>query len=275
MSKAAIGAERITDLRSRLVDDLVAAGSITSPRVEEAFRVVPRHAFAPEVSPRDAYANDIVRVKCDERGITTSSVSAPWLQATMVEQADIEPGMRCLKIGSGGYNAALIAELVGANGAVTSVDIDPDVTARARRLLDSADYERVRVVLADAEHGVPAHAPYDRIIVTAGVWDIPPAWLEQLAPNGRIVVPLRLRGLSRSIALIRRGDHLESLGHEMAGFVDVQGVGAHPERLVPLHGEDVGLRFDDDPGVDQSATMVAIGVPRNQGMDWSRVAVCQ
>ena len=63
------------------------------------------------------------------------------------------------------------------------MDIDPEVTARTRACLDAAGYGRVRVVLADAEHGVPDGAPYDRIIVTAGAWDIPPAWISQLAPG--------------------------------------------------------------------------------------------
>lgn len=87
-----------------------------------------------------------------------------------------------------------MAELVGSEGTVTTVDIDPEVTDRACSLLGEAGYSRVNVVLADAETGVAEHAPYDRIIVTAGAWDIPPVWVEQLADGGRIVVPLRMRG---------------------------------------------------------------------------------
>jgi protein-L-isoaspartate(D-aspartate) O-methyltransferase len=109
----------------------------------------------------------------------------------MLEQADLHPGMRVLEIGSGGYNAALIAELVGTEGAVTTVDIDPDVVDRARRYLEAAGYSQVTVVLADTANGVPERAPFDRIIVTAGVWDLPSAWADQLAVGGRLVVPLR------------------------------------------------------------------------------------
>jgi protein-L-isoaspartate(D-aspartate) O-methyltransferase len=252
-----------------LVDELASAGSIGSKEVEAAFRKVQRHLFAPEVTLEQAYANDTVRTKRDGDGVTISSVSAPWLQAVMLEQAEIAPSMRCLEIGSGGYNAALMAELVGPSGEVTTVDIDPDVTERARQCLASAGYEQVNVVLADAEHGVPDHAPYDRIIVAVGVWDVPPAWVDQLTGQGRIVVPLRLRGLSRSVSLVREGDHLVSLGHEMAGFVAVQGTGARPERLVPLHGEDVGLRFDGDQRVDADALRAALRQPRVQA--WSGV----
>lgn len=260
-------------LRDALVEELLAAGSITTPEVEAAFRTVPRHLFAPEVPLEQAYANGIVRTKQDEHGVTISSVSAPWLQAVMLEQAQLRPGMRCLEVGSGGYNAALMAALVGPDGEVTTVDIDADVTDRARRCLDAAGYEQINVVLADAENGVPEHAPYDRIIVTVGVWDIPPAWGEQLCDGGRIVVPLRMRGLSRSVALVREGDDLVSVGHEMAGFVSVQGAGAHAERLVTLHAEDVGLRLDDDPvdgpRIDVEALRAALRQPRVEA--WSDV----
>lgn len=256
-------------LRAGLVEELVAGGSIVSAPVRAAFGRVPRHLFAPEVPLVKAYANDIVRTKQDRHGMTTSSVSAPWLQATMLEQAAIEPGMRCLEIGSGGYNAALMAELAGPTGRVTTMDIDPDVTGRARRFLDAAGYQRVRVVLADGEHGVPEHAPYDRIVVTVGVWDIPPAWTAQLAERGRIVAPLRMRGLSRSVALVAAGDHLTSSGHVMAGFVPVHGAGAHRERLVPLHTDQVGLRLDEDLPVDAEAMATALRGPRAQA--WSGV----
>lgn len=81
------GDVRAAELRAQLVDVLTAEGSVRTKEVEVAFRAVPRHLFAPEVSLEDAYADDIVRTKRDENGVTVSSVSAPWLQATMLEQA--------------------------------------------------------------------------------------------------------------------------------------------------------------------------------------------
>ena len=83
--------------------------------------------------------------------------------------------MTVLEVGSGGYNAALLAELAD-RGRVISMDIDPEIAGRAREALTQQDMGRVRVVLGDAENGVPGLAPFDRIIVTAGAWDIPPAW---------------------------------------------------------------------------------------------------
>ena len=121
-----------------------------------AFAAVPRHLFTPGESLKVAYAVDLAPiVKCGDNGLTISSVSAPHLQATMLEAADIKPGMRVCEVGSGGYNAALLAELVGDGGHVTTVDIDPEIVKRARTFLNEAGYDRVNVMLADAEEGVP------------------------------------------------------------------------------------------------------------------------
>jgi protein-L-isoaspartate(D-aspartate) O-methyltransferase len=171
--------------------------------------------------------------------------------ALMLEQADIQPGHRVLEIGSGGYNAALLSELVGPTGEVTTIDIDEDVTTRARKALDAAGYPDVRVLRTDGEFGGPESAPYDRIIVTVTAWDIAPAWVDQLATGGRIVVPLRFRSQTRSIALDlldaeSSGRSLESRSMAVCGFVNMQGAGAGYERWVPLHGELVTLHFDED-----------------------------
>ena len=94
-------------LRNELADALLAKGSITSGHVEDAFRVVPRHLFAPPgTSLKDAYADTTIRTKFDLSGTCLSSISAPWLQAIMIREAGVRAGMRVLEIGSGGYNAA-------------------------------------------------------------------------------------------------------------------------------------------------------------------------
>jgi protein-L-isoaspartate(D-aspartate) O-methyltransferase len=253
--------ERAARLRDGLAGALAADGMITSPGVAAAFRTVPRHLFAPGIPLEEAYAPDRVVTKRDEHGVTVSSVSAPQIQATMLEQAGLDPGMRVLEIGSGGYNAALAAELVGPSGQVTSADIDPEVTARASCCLAQAGYGRVEVVLGDGEHGWLPRAPFDRIIVTAGAWDIPPAWTDQLAGGGRITVPLRMRGLTRSVALERDGCHLVSRSARLCGFVAMQGAGAHQERLLLLRGKEIGLRLDDGDLPDPHLLTGALGGP--------------
>jgi protein-L-isoaspartate(D-aspartate) O-methyltransferase len=267
------GAQEAEVLREAMITELWEMGAVRSDRVAEVFRAVPRHLFTPEASLAEAYdPRDAVRVKRDEQGVTISTVSSPQLQGGMLEQADIRPGMRALEIGSGGVNAAMMSWLAGPDGQVTTIDIDSDVTERARRLLDGAEYERVNVVLADAETGISDYAPYDRIIVTVGAWDIPPAWVAQLAPDGRLVVPLRVRGLTRSLELEREGDHLVSRSAEICGFVAMQGAGAHREQLVPLRGTEAALRFDDGwPGEQVPDLDGVLNTPRAEA--WSGVTI--
>ncbi|RLK54454.1 methyltransferase, FxLD system [Actinokineospora cianjurensis] len=260
------------ELRAAMVAEMRRQGDFSSSEVEAAFARVPRHLFAPNETAEAAYRrNDIVERKYDADGLVTSSVSAPWLQATMLEQAELRPGMRVLEIGSGGYNAALIAELVGETGQVTTLDIDAEIVERSRRCLDAAGYPHVAVILGDGEHAAPGRAPFDRIIVTAGAWDIPPAWIDQLAQDGRIVVPLRVRGLERSFVLARDGEHLVSTGHRLCGFVSMQGEGANRERLTLLRGEEVALRIDGENPADPEGLRAALDMPRVEV--WSGVEV--
>jgi len=226
-------------------------------------RKVPRELFAPGVNLDEVYHGyTSVVTKRDEGGSPISSVSAPHLQAHMLEQAEITVGMRILEIGSGGYNAALLAELVGPSGQVTTVDIDEDITDRASRLLGEAGYSRVNVVLADAEVGVPECAPYDRILATAGVWDVPSAWVAQLAQGGRLVVPLEVRGLSRTIAFEPADGYLVSRSSRSFGFVPVRGAGAHQGRLLVMRGGEVTVRFDDEFPVDPGLLEGVLDMPR-------------
>jgi protein-L-isoaspartate(D-aspartate) O-methyltransferase len=102
----------------------------------------------------------------------------------------------------------------------------------------------VRTLTADAEFGVPELAPFDRIVVTAAAWDIPSAWISQLCLDGRLVVPLRMRGLTRSVAFDRDGDALVSRDYRLARFVPMRGTGAFAERRVVLR-DGVAVQTDD------------------------------
>ncbi|MGH3624453.1 MAG: methyltransferase domain-containing protein, partial [Sciscionella sp.] len=174
------------DLRNRMVEHIDAAGHLHSASVERALRTVPRHLFVPDASIEDAYANKSITTKPGgSGGRPASCASVPTVMAMMLGQLDAQPGDRVLEIGAGtGYNAALVAELVGVTGQVTTIDIHPDVTAQARQALDETGYGRVHVVTGDGALGDPGHAPYNKIIVTVGPWDLPPAWRDQLAPEG-------------------------------------------------------------------------------------------
>ncbi|MFR9725045.1 methyltransferase, FxLD system [Streptomyces sp. MS19] len=264
---------RATELRNKVVDELKAEGTIASPRVEAAMRKVPRHLAVPETALDDAYHtyNAVITLK-DGHGNHLSSVSAPQIQAIQLEQAGIQEGDNVLEIGTNGPNAAYAAELAGPTGHVTTVDIDPAPASRAREFLDANGYHHVQVVVADAEDGVPDHAPYDVILVTVGAWDIPPAWTEQLTENGRLIVPLRINGLTRSYRFVRDGDALVATSALPCGFVPMQGVGAHHQQSMQLPGAPgVTLNFDDDPPADPSLLAGVLDTPRAE--TWTGVSV--
>ncbi|MFI9830831.1 methyltransferase domain-containing protein [Streptomyces sp. NPDC051913] len=172
-------------LRDAMVQHLIESGAARSPRVVAAFRKVPRHLAAPEATMAKSYdAESALVTKTDADGMDISSVSAPRIQALQMEQADIHPGMNVLEIGSGGVNAAYLAELVGDHGRVVTMDIDPEVTQRATHFLKSAGYRNVTVLTGDGGGGATDFQPFDRIIVTVQAADIPTTWVHQLTTGG-------------------------------------------------------------------------------------------
>jgi protein-L-isoaspartate(D-aspartate) O-methyltransferase len=250
-------------LRERLVEQLVAAGRIRSERLAEAFRAVPRHVFLPGTDPAVAYQDEAVPTRWSADGRATSSSSQPAVVAAMLEQLDVRPGQRILEIGGGtGWNAALLAFLVGPSGAVTAVDIDLGVAQQARRNLRAAGAGAVEVVVADGAGGWPAAAPFDRIILTAAARDLAPAWSVQLAEGGRLVLPLSLRGAQRSVAFERAADHLRSVSIVDCGFMPLQGELAGPDPVRPLGRPGVFLQLEDPRPVDTAALLAALdGAP--------------
>ncbi|MDX3371093.1 methyltransferase, FxLD system [Streptomyces sp. ME02-6987-2C] len=277
MTDTTIEPDEAARLRNRVVNELCADGTISTPAIEAAMRKVPRHAFIPDTPLDVAYATyAAVITKTDEDGVHLSSVSAPQIQAMMLEQAQVRPGMRVLEIGSGGLNAAYLAELVGKGGEVVTVDIDPAVTDRASRLLEAHGYGRVRVVTADAAESIPGLGEVDVVMVTAGAWDIAPAWTTQLKQGGRLVVPLRMRGLTRSVTFTQgtgeHGTYLQSESARICGFVPMHGSTAHREELLLVNGTpEIGLKFDDGMPADLHRLDNAVTTPRHER--WTGVTV--
>ena len=141
----------------------------------------------------------------------------------MLGELWLEPGQRVLEIGAGtGYNAALLQRIVGEEGRVTTVDIDPQTARRARRALKGT---LAKVVTGDGREGHAPGAPYDRIIVTASATEVPRAWLEQLTPGGLLEVPVRLHdraGLQLIPTLRREDGRLRSISVIAGGFMPLR-----------------------------------------------------
>jgi len=205
-----------SDALSSYVEGLLQTGDLLSDAVEHAFRRVRRHRFLdhwyrlnPERVRNVWQRVDFDRENPDSNALSTiysdcslitevdgfkptTSTSQPRVMSRMLELLDLQPGMRVLEIGTGtGYNAALIAEIVGDPRLVSSMEIRPEVAAGARAVLQSEGYEGIRIIVGDGALGDPGGAPYDRIIVTAGGSDVAPSWIRQLVPDGRLLIPMQ------------------------------------------------------------------------------------
>ncbi|WP_171072716.1 methyltransferase, FxLD system [Streptomyces sp. DASNCL29] len=260
----------VDDLRNALVDQIVAKRPLP-PRVERALRTVHREVHLPGLDPAVAYSNRAITIKENPEGpLALSCASVPSTVAMMLGQLDAQPGDRILEIGAGtGYNAALLSEIVGEDGEVTTIDIDADVTQHARDALHKAGYEHVRVMERDGLKGAPEYGPYTRMIGTVGFWDIPAALRDQLIDGGRFVLPLRWRGQTRSVVLNRQGEALLCDDMELCGFVPI--VGQDGERTVELADGTVRLHHDQDQDVDPARLNDAL--TQSAAETWSEVRV--
>lgn len=207
-------------LRHALVDELVADGRIRSASVEEAMRQVPREVFVPELDLHRVYEDRPQLVKADATR-TLSTISQPTMVAIMLDLAELSPGDRVLEIGSGtGYNAALLATLVGPEGEVVGVDIEDDLVRSSREALASLGLHNVSVHVGDGRDGWPDDAPYDCVMATVGAEDVPLAWRYQVVDGGRLLVPM-LRE-SHLVVERRAGDHWEPVATSPAAFIPLR-----------------------------------------------------
>ncbi len=236
---------QINQARNTLTDELKKSGVMLSKEIERAFRVVPRHILLKGVvDPIEAYTNKTIVFKRDEDGIvfekgrTLSSSTLPILVAAMLEFLDVSSGMKVLEIGTAsGYNAALLAEIVGCPSKVYTIEIDKEVTERAQKYLQVAGYGEINVILRDGGYGYQEAAPYDRMIVTAGCSDFSSCWLKQLKEEGSLVCPFSFSKRGGSYPVVRltkiQGKYLGEFtsGLDSVGFV-------------PLYGDFETLTYD-------------------------------
>ncbi|MFE7583573.1 methyltransferase, FxLD system [Streptomyces gardneri] len=257
-------------LRASMTQMVIDGGWAPSERVREALRTVPRHRFAPEANLAAAYdgGDRAVITHYDETGTAISSVSAAWLQADMIEHLGLKPGAVVFEAGSGGYNAELLAHVTEPDGRVVTVDIDPWVVRRTRRFLTEAGSGRVTAVEADAALGAPGHlvprCGFDASLITYNCWDVAPAWREQLAEGGRLVLPLEMGGYTRAVTFERRGQVLHARHFTYCGFVRDQGQQARTIPVASLLDGGLTLRFEHGTAADTTGLEEALRGPRHE-----------
>ncbi len=172
-------------------------------RIIEAFRAVPRDLFVPPQHVGSAYLDRPVPLP---EGQTTSQ---PSLIARMLEALRPQPGDRALEVGTGfGFQTAVLALLVAE---VHSIERFGDLAEAARRNLDRAGIANVQVIVGNGWEGVPEHAPFDVIVVSAAASEVPRALEDQLAEGGRLVIPVRSATTDEVLLFERAGEQVRKI----------------------------------------------------------------
>ena len=201
--------EPFSDRIERFVRMLRASGSCHKPEIQRVVRDTPRHYFIdqfyrntkrgprltriPDTGPTPSQLDRIYSdVSLSTHRQPPSSSSQPSLVTDMLQMLDLKRGHRVLEIGAGtGWNAALMSRIVGDEGHVTTVDIQTDVTRRARRHLRRARCSNVTVITGDGYRGHASTSPYDRLITTVSTPSVPGAWIDQIELGGTMLVVLQ------------------------------------------------------------------------------------
>ena len=257
------------------VKQLRERGTIKTKQVERSFARVERYKllewfYLPDekgefeyagqrLSRRDVDAQnpdpELLKIIYSARALLTrinppSSTSQPALVANMLELLELKKGINVLEIGAGtGYNAALMQEIVGRTGHITTIDIQEDVVEQTRRLLKASGYGGIEVIAADGGEGFPENAPYDRIIATVGCPDISFRWAEQLADDGFMLIPLQhgAEGFDPLVRIWKEGERLQGRFVGDSGFMSIQGELAIEQR--PGFGDFAALRSREPTAV--------------------------
>jgi protein-L-isoaspartate(D-aspartate) O-methyltransferase len=204
--------------RYRMVEDDLRRRGIRDPRVLEAMAGVPRHRFVPEGERRHAYEDRALPLELGQ------TISQPYMVAYMTEALRVRPTDRVLEVGTGsGYQTAVLARLADQ---IFTMERIGDLQGAAREILEELGVDNVRYRVGDGTLGWPEHAPYDRILVTAGAPAVPSALNEQLSPEGGVmVIPVGEPDLQELFAITRVGEDWR--GEPLLGC-----------RFVPLVGDE-------------------------------------
>ena len=205
--------------REAMVERQLKRRGITEPEILDAFRAVPREAFIGDKHAHLAYGDHPLPIEAGQ------TISQPYIVALMIQAAQIKRGDKVLEVGAGsGYAAAVISRIAER---VIGIERQHELVGVARERLKRLGYENVEIVEGDGTKGWPAEAPYDAILAAASGSHVPNTLIEQLAPNGTIVMPIGDPGWVQQLVKVtkKHGGSLEQS--------DLGGV-----RFVPLIGEE-------------------------------------
>ncbi len=205
--------------REAMVERQLRRRGITEQAILEAFQQVPRDAFVSGEYAHLAYGDHPLPIEANQ------TISQPYIVALMIQAAAIKPGDLVLEVGAGsGYAAAVISRIAGK---VIGIERQHDLVEVARERLRRLGYDNVEIVEGDGTKGCRAHAPFDAILAAASGSHVPRPLVEQLAPNGRIVMPVgEPGGIQELIKVTKQED----------GILKQENLGA--VRFVPLIGEE-------------------------------------
>jgi protein-L-isoaspartate(D-aspartate) O-methyltransferase len=210
--------------RAAMVSEQLRARGIRDPRVLEAMATVPREQFVPSTLSSHAYDDQPLPIQAGQ------TISQPYIVAFMTEAAQIAPDARVLEIGTGSGYAAAVLSLLAAE--VFTVERHAQLAQSASERMTRLQYTNVHVITSDGTRGLPDHAPFDAILVTASGPDIPAALLEQLSIGGRLVMPVERRHGHQQLVVVVRAMEDDFVEEAVLGvaFVPLIGEFGHPER---------------------------------------------
>jgi protein-L-isoaspartate(D-aspartate) O-methyltransferase len=205
--------------REAMVERQLRRRGIGEQPILDAFLAVPREAFVSETQAHFAYGDHPLPIEAGQ------TISQPYIVALMIQAADIKPGDTVLEVGAGsGYAAAVISRIAGK---VLAIERQHDLVGVARERLDRLGYDNIEVVEGDGTKGCPDEAPFDAILAAASGSHVPRPLIEQLAPGGRIVMPVGEPGWAQELVKVTKQED---------GILRQENLGG--VRFVPLIGEE-------------------------------------
>ena len=205
--------------REAMVERQLMRRGIVEKHILDAFREVPREAFVSPEYAHLAYGDHPLPIEAGQ------TISQPYIVGLMIQAAGIQSGDAVLEVGAGsGYAAAVISRIAKQ---VIAIERQHDLVEGARHRLKQLGYDNVEIVEGDGTRGCPDHAPFDAILAAASGSHVPPPLIEQLAPNGRLVMPLGEPGWVQELVKVTKQED---------GILKQENLGG--VRFVPLIGEE-------------------------------------